>query len=67
MHLSQYKSEFLEETIDGEVLAECDEAILENELQIQNKIHRTRLMKVITGRHSPRNLRDGLDPYGGTF
>lgn len=65
MKLTQYKQGFLEENIDGEILAECDDTLLEQELHIQNKLHRHRLMKVITGRHSAQNIQHGLDPYGG--
>ena len=66
MKLSQYKEGFLEVNIDGAILAECDEPLLEEELQIKNKLHRNRLMKVIIGRYSAQNLTHGLDPYGGT-
>ncbi len=65
LKLPQYSEIFIEESIDGEVLAECDESILENELRIVNKLHRSRLLKVISGRHSAHNLRHGLDPYAG--
>lgn len=65
MELSQYKECFMEESIDGEILAECDELILEEELHVANKLHRTRLMKVIVGIHSAQNLR-GANPYAGT-
>ena len=65
MKLSQYKEMFLEENIDGEILAECDDPLLEQELHISNKLHRNRLMKVITGRHSAHCIKHGLDPYGG--
>lgn len=67
MKLTQYKECFLEESIDGEILVECDEALLEEELGIKNKLHRSRLMKVITGRHSSHNIQHGLDPYAGTL
>lgn len=63
MKLTQYKQLFEEESIDGEILAECDEELLEQELHITNKLHRSRLLKVITGRHSVSNIQHGLDPY----
>ena len=63
MKLSQYKENFSDESIDGEVLAECDETILEEELSVRNKLHRARLMKVISGKHSATSLSKGLDPY----
>ncbi len=67
MKLTQYKEGFSEESIDGEILVECNEMILQEELQITNRLHRSRLMKVITGKHSATNLSMGLDPYSGTF
>lgn len=67
MKLSEYSKVFEEECIDGEILAECTDDLLEKELHITNKIHRKRLLKVISGRHSAHNLRHGLDPYAGMF
>jgi len=65
MKLPMYREGFSEETIDGEVLAECDEHILESELGVVNKLHRMRLMKLITGRHSTNYyFTEGLNPYG---
>ena len=53
----------MEEQIDGELLAECDEVILEGDLGITSKLHRSRLMKVVSGRHSAQNIIDGHNPY----
>lgn len=65
MNLSQYKKSFEEEFINGELLAECDENILEKELGIHNILHRTRLMKLINGRHSAHYyFTDDHDTYG---
>jgi len=65
MKLSMYKDTFSEEPIDGEVLAECDEDILEAELGVANKLHRVKLMKLITGKHcAQRYFSGGSDPYG---
>jgi hypothetical protein len=63
MKLNQYAEMFKEESIDGEILAECDDELLEQELHISNKLHRSRLLKVITGRHSVVNIQHGVDPY----
>ena len=63
MNLGQYKEQFMKEQVDGEILAECDEVILENELRVSNTIHRTRLMKVVTGRHSALSFIQGDDLY----
>ena len=63
MNLGQYTKTFMSEQVDGEILAECDETTLEKELNITSTIHRTRLMKVITGRHSALGFLQGTDFY----
>ena len=64
MNLSQYKEVFQHEQIDGDTLADCDEVVLLHELNVSNKLHRTKLMKVITGRYSACTILEGKDPYG---
>ena len=54
MKLGQYKEGFLAEEISGEILVECDEEVLQHELGMSSKIHRIKLMKVITGQHSAK-------------
>ena len=56
MQLPQYKEAFQREQIDGEVLIELDEQILESDLQISSKIHRIRLMKLISGNYSAEDI-----------
>ena len=63
LKLTQYKDIFINEEITGEILAELNEADLQNELGITSKIHRVKLMKVISGRHSALNVLRGEDPY----
>lgn len=58
MGLGQYKKKFIEEHISGEILVECDEQVLQDELGVHSRIHRIRLMKVITGLHSAKALLD---------
>lgn len=67
MTLSQYQEAFMREHINGELLSDCDENVLQNELGIASKLHRMRLIKVITGRHSAKSILDGGDPYAGRF
>lgn len=67
MSLSQYQEAFLKEQINGEILSECDETMLQNDLGVVSKLHRMRLIKVISGRHSAKSLLDGGDPYAGRF
>ena len=47
--MSQYKEAFSKEWVDGEVFSELDEHALENDLGVTSKLHRIKLMKVITG------------------
>lgn len=64
MNLEQYKDQFMREQVDGEILAECDEVMLESELSVHSAIHRTRLLKVITGKHSALGfIQEGADLY----
>ena len=52
MDLSQYRENFQREHVTGEVLVECDENVLQQELGIASKIHRIRLMKIVNGQRS---------------
>ena len=54
MNLDCYLELFRTEEMDGSLLSECDETILQYELAITNGLHRRRLMKVITGKQSAR-------------
>ena len=56
MGLSQYKNKFISERVSGEILLECDDQVLQDELGIQSKIHRIRLAKVISGTHSAKSI-----------
>ena len=46
----------MRECIDGEVLCECDEEILEIELGISDVEHRAKLMAIISGEYTLRDL-----------
>jgi hypothetical protein len=63
MELSQYKEVFIKESVSGEILADCDNDILQTDLGVASRLHRLRLMKVISGRHSAASLIEGADPY----
>ena len=52
MGLSQYARQFASESIDGLVLCELDEATLEHELGVASKLHRVRLILIISGQIS---------------
>ena len=63
MGMEKYKDAFTKEYINGELLLECDDDILEQDLGVSPRLHRVRLMKIITGRHSAQELLTGEDPY----
>ncbi len=56
MGLEQYVGKFVAEQISGEILLECDDSVLKEEIGITSKIHRIRLMKVISGQHSAKGI-----------
>ena len=56
MNLGQYKETVARESVDGEILSELDEQSLESDLGISSKLHRVRLMQIITGCRSAKNF-----------
>ena len=46
--LKQYREAFEKECIDGEILQELDDEILEKDLGVASKLHRIRIMKLVT-------------------
>lgn len=50
--LGQYKDNFQKEEINGCLLIDLDEDILEKELNVKSKIHRIRIMRLVTGKQS---------------
>lgn len=50
--MGKYESTFLKEGVTGEVLLDCDEELLQSGLGIVSKLHRIKLMKIISGRES---------------
>ena len=59
MGLAQYSDSFRLEQINGELLMECDEALLERELGIKSRLHRVRLLRFISGQSSTQTLLEG--------
>jgi hypothetical protein len=56
MGLQQHKAKFMKELISGEILAECDESVLEQDLDMMEPAHRSKLMSIIRGENSPVTL-----------
>ncbi len=50
MGLKLYQESFKGEHMTGEILSECDEDVLTKDLGMSSKLHRMRLMKVISGK-----------------
>jgi hypothetical protein len=50
--LDRYKDQFITEQIDGHLLLSLTDEILEHELDIKSKIHRIKIMRVISGKQS---------------
>ena len=67
MNLGQYKEDFMKELVDGEILADCNETMLEQDLHVTSAIHRNRLMKVITGKHSASYFTNNSDKLYSTL
>ena len=61
MSLGQYRENILSEQISGEILLECDDAILEEEIGMISRIHRIRIMKIISGQHSAKTMLEKAD------
>ena len=59
MNLAQYRDAFVREDVSGDILSDCDEKVLEEELGIHNKLHRMRLLHIIEGRRSALALLAG--------
>ena len=59
--MKEYQDVFTQQTIDGELLADCDEEILQHELHTSSKLHRLKLMKIISG--CAMNILEGQSPY----
>ena len=49
MGLRTYQDKFVQEQVNGEILADCDEEVLKTDLGVSSKLHRMRILKVISG------------------
>ena len=59
LNLTPHLKTFCDEGIDGQLLSECDEQILQHELGISKAIHRAKLMKIISGSQSAVSILKG--------
>ena len=52
LSLDKHRESFKRERIDGSILIELDDEILEKELGMDSKIHRIKLLRVLNGRRA---------------
>ena len=64
MQLREYKGKFNSEQVSGAIMIDIDDSILKEELGISSRLHRLRLLKVISGEHSADCILKGENPYG---
>ncbi|XP_031574528.1 uncharacterized protein LOC116308280 [Actinia tenebrosa] len=55
LHMDMYTEKFKEEQIDGDMLVELNEEMLEQSLGVTNKLHQKKLMKVIREGWRPKS------------
>ena len=56
MKLGQYKNKFHMEQVTGEILAALAEQQLQDDLGVANGVHRIRLLKIISGQKSVKEV-----------
>ena len=61
MGFPEYKPTFLAEKVAGDILLQCTDDILQDELRVEKQLHRIRLMKVIDGSHSAQDIMSKSD------
>jgi len=61
--MTKYQDTFAEQSIDGLILVECDESILQHDLGMNSKVDRIRLMKIISGQYSALSVLRREYPY----
>lgn len=63
MGLHQYVGAFENERVDGNLMLALDNSMLSTDLKVDVELHRIRLLKVISGKHSAKHILEGEDPY----
>ena len=63
MGVEQYRETFIKQQINGDILTDCDDDILKNELKITSRLHRIRLLRIISGQYSVQEIMSGNDGY----
>lgn len=56
MGMKQYTEAFKSEDINGKMLLACDDEVLTNDLKVSSKLHRIKLLKVVSGEFSAKQI-----------
>ena len=56
MNMNMYKPIFQREAVDGQLLCELTDEMLQNELEVKSSLHRLRLSSIIKGQRSVKDL-----------
>lgn len=56
MNMNMYKAIFQREAVDGQLLSELTEEMLQNELEVKSSLHRLRFSSIIKGQRSAKDL-----------
>ena len=54
--MMQYTETFKNKDINGKVLLNCDDEVLANDLKVISKLHRIKLLKVVSGEFSAKQI-----------
>ena len=63
LNMRQYQGKFAEDGIDGDVLCDIEESVLETNLGVSRKLDRIKLMKIIKGERSAKSVLEGQYNY----
>ena len=63
MKMGRYRSAFIRESMTGDVLVKYDEQVLQQELGVSKKLHRIRLLQIISGEKSAESLLFRQNPH----
>lgn len=61
--MSQYRDAFSVQHMNGDLMADVDEDMLKDDLHVKSRLHRMRLLKVISGQYSVSQIMAGGDGY----
>ena len=63
LNMEKYQDRFASEGVDGSLLADFEDSVLETSLGVTSKLDRIKLMKIIKGERSPKSVLEGQYNY----